>query len=347
MKFLRGLALLILLLTGVMLAVILLARAGIQAVKLRECDPDKDLKFVYIGSSGEYWVANRSGTENFALENSNIFSPVSWSPEGSKIAYQSDRDNNPEIYVVNADGTHPRNLTNHPDADTHPVWSPDGSKIAFISSRDGSVDVFIMNADGNSAQNISRRPGDKYFLMWSPDGQQLAFASQVGFGLELFLYHLARQSLGHFSGLNPWTGITWSPNSSVLALGGLDKVSQNNNILLLDAGRGLSVNLTNNLDFSFNGAPQWSPDGRHILYWTDRDGNNEIYIAAAYEGTPRNLTQNPADDIFGVWSPMGQEVIFSSDRDGSQRLYRMNLDGSNQQVIADQISTFGYTWQPC
>jgi TolB protein len=60
-----------------------------------------------------------------------------WSPAGTKIAFQSTRDGNAEIHVMNADDTGQTNLSDNPAFDTDPSWSPDGTKIAFTSGRDG------------------------------------------------------------------------------------------------------------------------------------------------------------------------------------------------------------------
>jgi TolB protein len=78
----------------------------------------------------------------------------SWFPDGQKIAFVSNRDGNVEIYVMNADGSHPRNLTNHPAWDEHPSWSPDGQQIAFVSNRDGNVEIYVMDADGWERRNL-------------------------------------------------------------------------------------------------------------------------------------------------------------------------------------------------
>ena len=61
--------------------------------------------------------------------------------DGRQIAFTSSRDGNAEIYVMNADGGKPRNLTNHPDGDANPAWSPDGKRIVFMSDRDGHVNI--------------------------------------------------------------------------------------------------------------------------------------------------------------------------------------------------------------
>ena len=85
-----------------------------------------------------------------------------WSPDGQRIAYQSDKgpnDTDPwEIYVINVDGTFPTNITRNPEAnDQHPTWSPDGGHIAFASFRapDFNWEIYVMEADGSNQHNIT------------------------------------------------------------------------------------------------------------------------------------------------------------------------------------------------
>ena len=93
-----------------------------------------------------------------------------WSPDGTKIAFVSDRDGDTEIYVMNADGSHPTNLTNTSAEDRTPAWSPDGTKIAFVSSRDGSAGIYVMNADGSNPTRLVGNINDDFWptLTWSP-----------------------------------------------------------------------------------------------------------------------------------------------------------------------------------
>src|SRR2546423_13332428 len=75
-----------------------------------------------------------------------------------KIVFSSDRDGNPEIYTMNADGTNQTRLTNNSDTDDLPVWSPDLKKIAFVRFENSSHNIYVMNADGTYEQNLTSSP---------------------------------------------------------------------------------------------------------------------------------------------------------------------------------------------
>jgi len=101
----------------------------------------------------------------------------SWSPDGSKIIFDSSRDGNLDIYVMNADGSEQTRLTSNDSADYYPSWSPDGSKIIFDSSRDGNLDIYVMNADGSEQTRLTSDDSADYYPSWSPDGSYISFSS--------------------------------------------------------------------------------------------------------------------------------------------------------------------------
>ena len=69
------------------------------------------------------------------------------SPDGQRIAFTSHRDGNAEIYVMNADGTEPRRITEHPERDDYPAWHPDGRRLLVVSERDGQHDLYLVDVD--------------------------------------------------------------------------------------------------------------------------------------------------------------------------------------------------------
>lgn len=90
-----------------------------------------------------------------------------------------------------------------------------------------------------------------------------------------------------------------------------------------------------------------SPDGRKIVFVSDRDGNREIYVMNRNGSDQTNLTRNAADDWTPCWSPDGTQIAFASFRDGRWELYIMEADGSNQRRITNhQAADYGPSWSP-
>ena len=102
-----------------------------------------------------------------------------WSPDGSRIAFQSDRDGNQDVYVMEADGRHIVNLTQENyELDGYPCWSPDGSQIVFSSRRLPHlrrVEIYVMNADGSDQRRITFEEGFAFHPDWSPEGKKIVF----------------------------------------------------------------------------------------------------------------------------------------------------------------------------
>src|SRR2546422_654446 len=96
----------------------------------------------------------------------------------TQLAFVSTADGNPEIYVINSNGTGSTRLTLHPASDVKPAWSPDGTRIAFQSDRDGNAEIYVMNADGSNPVRLTNPPAADAEPTWSPDGTKIAFTSE-------------------------------------------------------------------------------------------------------------------------------------------------------------------------
>jgi Tol biopolymer transport system component len=128
----------------------------------------------------DIWRVAASGGEPERLTDSagDDRAPV-FSPDGTKILFDSTRDGNTEIYVMNADGTGQRRLTDDPGEDWGASWSPDGRQISFNSSRGGGdMDIYVMAADGSDVRRITFGESANVAPSWSPDGRQLAYTAR-------------------------------------------------------------------------------------------------------------------------------------------------------------------------
>jgi Tol biopolymer transport system component len=140
-------------------------------------------------------IAWAAGNEyNLTNNDLNETQPV-YSPDGSKIAFESDRAGGSEIFVMNADGTNPTNLTNDPtSADYSPEWSPNGNKIAYESNGSGNFDISVMKADGSEKKRLTTTTTGEAFPAFSPDGKKIAFVRNRGSNTEIFTKNLSTGS---------------------------------------------------------------------------------------------------------------------------------------------------------
>ena len=124
-------------------------------------------------AAGSVYVVNVDGSDERNGDARPGARRFAWSPDGRRIAFDSARDGNSEIYVVNSDGGGLQRLTRNAGPDLAPAWSPDGRRIAFAGSRG----IHVMNADGSGQRNLMRKPPRDFAPTWSPDGRRIAFGS--------------------------------------------------------------------------------------------------------------------------------------------------------------------------
>ncbi len=186
------------------------------------CVPPSILAFL---RTGEIYTTNSNLTALTRLTDGES-SKFGWSPDGGRIAFTSTRDGDPEIYVINADGTAQTRLTVDPSADVFVSWSPDGGKIAFSSDRDGAFAYYVMNADGTSPTPVPNDPGWTPDPARSPDGTKMAVLADAttciqggegwsGCVTDTDLYAMSLDGSGAMqllaSGLGDWNGCSgWS-----------------------------------------------------------------------------------------------------------------------------------------
>ena len=96
-----------------------------------------------------------------------------------------------------------------------------------------------------------------------------------------------------------------------------------------------------------DGSPAWSPDGKRIAFYSERDGNAEIYVMNADGSGVTRLTRTAADEGYPSWSPDGRTITFDSDRDGNFEIYAMDADGGNpRRLTTHPARDVSASWSP-
>jgi Tol biopolymer transport system component len=228
-------------------------------------------KIVYAANYGagtrSIYVMNRSGNAKKPLtDNNNLpeYGPT-WSPDGTKIAFvRQERVSTPEgqsdwqvdIWVMNADGSAQKKLTDDFNHEGAPTWSPDGTKIAFV---DGP-DIWTVQPDGSGRRNLTNTPNmgeeDPDF---SPDGKKIAFASKGQYKEpDIYTMQLDGSNLTNVTD-SRYVGeedCVWSPSGTKIAY--RKDLPENTEIFTNNAdGSGRSKNVSN--DPEYNSSPDWGP----------------------------------------------------------------------------------------
>ena len=145
-------------------------------------------------------------------------SSPAWSPDGRRIAFESERDGNDEIYVMNADGSGVARLTVNDAIDGSPAWSPDGQRIAFDSTRDGNPELYVMNADGSGVTRLTFNNARDWSPAWSPDGRRIAFDSNHDGNLEIYVMNADGSGVTRHTHNQTHDGTpAWSPDGRHIA----------------------------------------------------------------------------------------------------------------------------------
>ena len=284
-----------------------------------------------------------------------------------RIVFASKRDGDFEIYSMRPDGSELRQLTRNEAHgrfeadDAEPAWSPDGRRIVFTSSRDHpgdgqeSWELYVMNADGSEQRRLTDNGGADLSPAWTSDGRLVYLACTNA-------WRCRAVTASADDGAEPAPignipefthGVALSPDGRTLLYSvtrgvEVDVVTED-----VASGRRRTLTRTRGLD----GGGVWSPDGRRILFGSERDRNgdclfhdcfghaSELYVMNADGTHQRRLTHTRAVEAFAAFSPDGTRIVFArsrSERDDYE-LYVMNADGTCERRLT---SNAAWDWMP-
>lgn len=253
-----------------------------------------------------------------------------------------------DVYVTNADGTDPQNLTDRPAQHSDLQLSPDGTRLAFVTDLVTCQHVWVMNADGtgltqltglSSEERCSRGP------RWSPDGTTIAYHSaDLQLGWEVYTMNPDGTGKTNVTG-NPSSDFAtsrdlvhgWTPDGRLVIHSTRDSVPS---AYLMNAA-GTFEPLFDSLGYE---TPYWSPDGASVAVVTVQDGQGDVWVFNADGTGGVNLTNTPdAYEHFShfsgqPWSPNGSRLAIQRVVEGKQRIFVVDVDGAGNAAITSGAS---------
>jgi TolB protein len=294
----------------------------------------------------------------------------------TEIAFVSNREGTWDIYVMNADGTNPRRLTNSPEIEQSPLWSPDGTKIAFVTARQSSPGdfyfmdartIYVMNADGTNLRSLSTGTGGISLPAWSPDSTKLAFSEYRSCDREDYVMNadgtnrvlLNRLEIG--MGCENWDRWwpSWSPDGTKLAFPRHRGMGDSQEIQAIHV---INADGTDPKTYAHLGDRvntywwvSWSPDGAKIGFVSrSRTGHGlGIFVMNADGSEPKQLAEisSTSENVWAAWSRDGTRVAFASkfraESEGIPEIYVIDVDSSNLRRLTDTPAAEGNpSWSP-
>ncbi len=284
----------------------------------------------------------------------------SWSPDGKQIAYVQDRN----IYVCSVDGDESRKIAEAFEPYSL-NWSPDGSKIAYVSGNPGFIfgRPIIGNIAPSSIWMVSTIKGvpiqmtNNIYLnvspVWTPDGRNLLFVSNQGGSRDVYQQPLNTS----YEPYGPPVRLTTGLNAHTISLSADGKklaysvFTYTANIWSIRIPKGEAISISEAQPVTEgNQAIEGigvSPDGKWLVFDSNRSGNQDIYKMPVGGGELEKLTTHPSDDFLPSWSPDGKEIVFYSFRKGNRDIHLMTADGRSIRQLTDDPAQERYPdWSP-
>jgi len=236
-----------------------------------------------------------------------------------------------------------------------PVLLSDQQWIVFKSNKLGYSSICMMSPEGEKKKSVTLIKGErspqfeslhllKSKIGVSKDGK-IAFVSKSHENDVFYVYDIEQKKITdkkRFGNLIELSSPTWSPNTQKVALVGVTK-SGYSDLYLYDLRSELLTRLTN--DIYEEKDPRWSPDGKHVVFVSDRgpwgeEGFLNLFLLTLPENKITSLTSGAHHDLAPDWCCDGKSLVFSSDRNGSYDLYLLSLHPENDSSQVNQLTSF-------
>ena len=268
------------------------------------------------------------------------------SPDGSRIAFTSDRGGANDLFVISTDGSAERQLTHTPETEGNLAWTTDGKQILFSVFKDDNGRLYAIDPDGKNQRELANVAGRAPTL--SPDGQRLVYMAGTWTATRLTVSALDGSNAQQITDASSiaWNN-HWSPDGKRIAFTGRDNPQSELAVFVMKAD-GSSRRQVTHVPAEEGGAqwPVWSRDGRRLaIQVNSRTQKNtaHIWIVDVATGEARKLAAHaqPYLDETPSWFPDGKRLAFQSNRTGKMEVWVMNTDGSGARQVTGVTSPRG------
>ncbi|HET7441216.1 MAG TPA: Tol-Pal system beta propeller repeat protein TolB [Terriglobales bacterium] len=209
------------------------------------------------------------------------------SPDNSRLAFSAMGKNGWEIMMYSFDLSRMVTFPRFGGTNLSPAWSPDGLHLAFSSSRTGDSDIYLVDASGGDLKRLTHEKGPDVSPTWNrKTGAQIAFVSGRTGLPQIYTAESDGTNVQRMTDQGYAVSPNWAPNGQFLVFSWMRKYGPgapgSNDLYLMDIASKQWVQLTH--DGSRNDFPWWSPDGRHIVFQSNRTGSEQIWTMLA-DGT--------------------------------------------------------------
>jgi len=278
----------------------------------------------------EIYIMDIDGENQTNLTNNQSWdtNPV-FSPDGSKIAFFSDRDG-PEkwsLFIMDIDGSNLIKITENLSWNGMPKFSPNGSKIVYVGLEGGLHNIFLINSDGMNKTRLTNRVASDFAPQFFSHGSKIVFVNRDFGSDDIFIMNLDGSNQIKLSNDGSTSSPTISPDNSKIAFSSWSYgIAPKIVIMASDGSNPTRISPSGAVQ---DEAPIYSPDGSKILFLSKpnlRSENFNIYVMDI-DGSNRIDVSNGLNRNFHPqFSSDGSKVVFTS---GFANIYSVNVDGSN------------------
>jgi len=258
-------------------------------------------------------------------------------PSLGKIVFVSDRDGDPEIFIMRMDDieAEPMQLTHNGSIDVSPDISIDGTKIVYSTNENQNqgVDLMSMNVDGSALRILTDNDYGERDANWSPDGNMIVYRSIRNSFSEICVMNADGSNVTRltYDTLSHKGSPCWSPDGDWIVYS--TDADGDEEIFKMRKDGSSKIKLTDN---SFlDRLPVWSPSGDKIAFVSDRQGSWELWLMNNDGGDPTCLS---IGGVSPCWSPDGYRIAYCDGKDGDYEIYIINVDGGNNIKITNNLS---------